>query len=255
MTNRRTVRLDAPSSVAAAHRTALATLPEHFEIIEDGEADAALAVDAAAARQARVVVATDTLSLPAPGAIAIPALRFAARLFAERLVSEARSSAFTIYDSVIRLDRPGLAGVRGALLEQLAAMRALTGESLHLTKLVVTRGGYLAEGAPGERSVIVALTGVAPSSPGPAFTVQAASVTQRLEIEIDETSVARPANVRRFDAAGARQSPLVHQNDNRLIWLAVHAQLDQTPGNGYSGDGWRADLAEILRILPLSSSI
>jgi hypothetical protein len=255
MTIRRTVRLDAPSSLAAAHRAALAALPEHFEITDDGEADAALAIDAAGKRHARVVVAMDTLSLPAPGAIAIPAVRFAPRLLVEPLVSEARSTPFAAYDCVVRLERSGMSGVRGGLLEQLAVLRALTGEALHLAKVVCTEGGYLAEGALGERSTIVALTGVAPSSPGPAFALHAANTKQRLEIEIDETFISRPARVHRFDAAGATQGALIHQNDNRLIWLAVHAELNGMLWNGYRGDWWRDDLAEILKILPLSNSV
>lgn len=72
MTTRYTVRLEAPAALAAAHRVVLAALPGHFEIIEGGVLDAALVTDATTKREARVLVAADTLTASAKDAVAIP---------------------------------------------------------------------------------------------------------------------------------------------------------------------------------------
>ena len=227
----------------------LAALPGHFEIIEGGVLDAALVTDATTKREARVLVAADTLTASAKDAVAIPAMRFAPPLFAEPTVIRARSAPCALYDSIVRLDRGGIEGVRAGLLEQMAAVRALTGEALQLIKVLRVGEGYLAEGIIGRRAAVAALTGVASASTGPAFALHAASVTQRLEIEIDETSIARPARVRTFDAEGARQGVLIHQSDDRLTWLVAHAALSAGRGNGYGDDAWRADITEIMRIV------
>ena len=249
MTTRYSVRLEAPAAFATQHRAVLAALPEHFEIVESGAADAVLVADAATRRGARVLVAADTLTAPAIDTVAIPAMSFAPRLFAEPIVVGAHSTSFALYDSVVRLDRAGSQGIRTGLLEQLAALRALTGEALHLTKIVRIGEGYLADGVLGQRTAVVALTGVAFSSPGPAFALHAANIKQRLEIEIDEPSIARPARVQTFSAEGTTQGVLIHQNDHRLTWLAVHATLGGGRGNGYGQDAWRADIAEIMRVV------
>ena len=250
MTTRYSVCLEATGAAAAAHKAVLAALPEHFTIVEGGAADAALVSDAKARQGTRVLVAADPLRPPASDAIAIPALRFAPRLFAEAAAIQARSIPYSLYESVVRFDRAGLLGVRTGLLEQMAALWVLTGETLHLKKVVLIGEGYLAEGAIGQRGAAVALTGVASSSSGPAFTIRAVSVAERLEIEIDGTSIARPARVRRFAAEGATEGPLIHQNDHRLTWLAAHAELDGRAQNGYGGEGWRADVAEIMKVVP-----
>src|SRR5208282_2408952 len=115
------------------------------------------------------------------------------------------------------------------------------------TKIVRIGEGYIAEGVLGQRRGVVALTGVAPSSPGPAFTLHAANIKQRLEIEIDETSIARPARIQTFGATGVSQGALNHQNDHRLTWLTVHATLAGGRGSGYGEEAWRADIAEIMK--------
>src|SRR5271163_99090 len=165
MTTRYSVQLEATGAAATAHRAVLAGLPEHFEIVESGAADAVLVTNAATRRGASVLVAADTLTAPASHVVAIPAMRFVPRLFAEPIVTRAHSAFSVLYDSVVRLDSVGIRGIRGALLEQLAALRALTGETLHLTKIVRIGEGYLAEGVLGQRTAVVALTGVAFSSP------------------------------------------------------------------------------------------
>jgi hypothetical protein len=245
-----TVRLNGQPDTARAHRIALASLPEHFEIVEGGPTDAVLMSNVAIASGARVVVAADPLFAPETETVLIPAMRFAPRVFAEPMVAFARSTTFAVYDSVILLAHAGVDELRTGLLEQLAAVRAISGQALRLTKLARTDSGYLAEAVLRRSNAVVALTGVACSSPGPALTLLAASVEQRLEIEIDDDRTARPTRVQVFGAEGVTQAPLIHQNSGRLTWLAAHAVLSGGTQDLYGGDMWREDLAEVLRMAP-----
>jgi hypothetical protein len=247
---RYTVRLNGRPDTARAHRVALASLPEHFEIVEGSPADAILLSSAAVADGARVAVAADPLFAPEIGTVLIPAMRFAPRIFAEPTAAFARSTTFAVYDSVILLAHAGVDEVRTALLEQIAAVRAISGQALHLTKLARTDSGYLADAALLQSNAAVALTGVATSSPGPALTLLAVSDERRLEIEIDDDRTARPTRVQVFDAEGVRQAPLIHQNSGRLTWLAAHAVLSGGTQDVYGGDIWREDLAEVIRMAP-----
>jgi hypothetical protein len=235
---------------AIAHRVTLASLPEHFEIVEGGPADAILLSSAAVTDGARVAVAADPLFAPETETVLIPAMRFAPRVFAEPMVAFARSTTFAVYDSVIRLDHADDDELRVALLEQLAAVHAISGQALRLTKLARTDSGYLAEAALLQSNAAVALTGVASRSCGPALTLIAASVERRLEIEINDDRTARPTRVQVFDAKGVTQAPLIHQNSRRLIWLAAHVVLGSGAQDFYGGDIWREDLAEVLRMVP-----
>jgi hypothetical protein len=250
MTTRFTVRLEGSAETVAAHRFALATLPEHFEMLDQGVTDAALVSSSAQASNARVVVAADPFRVPESEAIVVPAMRFASRLFAEPALRRAQAARYALIDSIVRLDRFGYAGVRAALLEQLAALRAVAGDALRLTKFTRVRDGYLAQGTFAGRKEIVTLTGVASNSSGASFSLHAASVERRLEIEIDDEPIARPARLRTFDVAGLAQAPLIHQNSHRLTWLWAHAALSGAGHGHYESDAWREDLAEMNRITP-----
>ncbi len=248
MTTRYTVRLEGPDETVAAHRFALATLPEHFEVLNRGATDAALVSNGAPAGSARVVVAANPLTAPELETVAIPAMRFAPRLFAEPLLRRAQGARYALVDCIVRLDRFDPLEVRASLLEQLAASRAVTGDALRLTKFTRVRDGYLAQGTFAGRKEIVTLTGVPSNSSGPVFSLHAASWERRLEIEIDDQPIARPARLRTFDVAGLAQGPLIHQNSNRLTWLLAHAALSGAVHSGYGYDAWREDLAELSRI-------
>jgi hypothetical protein len=239
-------RLSGQIHTAKIHRFALASLPEHFEIVEDGPADAVLVSGAGTVGGARVGVAADPLLDIDTDAVLIPAMRFAPRLFAEPMVVGARSVSYALYDSVIRLDRAGVDGLRAALLEQLAGLRAITGQALRLTKFARIGDGYLGVGALSQGNAAVALTGVA-SSHGPKFTLHAVSLDRRLEIGIDDDAIARPTQVQVFSADGVTQAALVHQSSRRLTWLGAHALLSGGGQEVYDGRAWRADLAEVFR--------
>jgi len=248
MTTRYTVRLEGPAETVAAHRFALATLPEHFEMLDRGVTDAALVSSSAQAGSARVVVAADPLRVPESEAIAVPAMRFASRLFTEPLLRRAQTARYALIDCIVRLDRFGPAEIRAALLEQLAALRAVAGHALRLTKFTRVRDGYLAQGTFAGRKEIVTLTGVPSNSSGAAFSLHAAGEERRLEIDIDDEAISRPARLRTFDVAGFARGPLIHQNSNRLTWLLAHATLSGAAHSGYGNDAWREDLAELSRI-------
>jgi len=245
------VRLDGASETTVRHRAALASLPEHFEIVENGP-DAVLASGTAVEAGAAVVVAADPLAIAKPGTVALPAMQFAPRLFAEPFAKSLKPASCLLYDSLVRVDRSGTDGLRAALLEQLAALRLIAGETIRLTRFVRVGGGYLAEGALSGRSAMVALTGVASTSSGPAFALRAAGLDRRVEIEIDEEATARPARISTFDIDGASQPPLIHQNSDRLTWVAAHAILSGEPAVFYGGDAWRNDLAEVSRVVAQS---
>ena len=248
MTTRFTVRLEGPAETVAAHRFALATLPEHFEVLDRGTADAALVSSGAPAAGARVVVAANPLTAPESEPVTIPAMRFASLLFAEPLLRRAQEARYALIDSVVRLDRFDPAEVRTSLLEQMAALRAVTGDALGLTKFTRMRDGYLAQGTFAGRGEVVTLTGVSSNSSGPVFSLHAASQERRVEIEIDDQAIARPTRLRTFNVAGLVQGPLIHQNSNRLTWLLAHAALSGAVQGGYGNDAWREDLAELNRI-------
>lgn len=248
ITTRYTVRLEGPHETVAAHRLALETLPARFEVLDQGGTDAALVSSPEQAGSARVVVVANPLSTSEFEAVAVPAMRFASRLFAEAALRRAQAARYTLIDGIVRLDRFGTAEIRAALLEQLGAIRAVTGSALRVTKFIRVGEGYLAQGALAGRKEIVTLTGVGSDSQGPAFSLHAVGQERRLEIEIDDELTARPIRLRTFDIAGLAQGPLLHQNSYRLIWLSAHAALGGISYEGYDGCAWREDLAEVNRM-------
>jgi hypothetical protein len=190
-----------------------------FEVLDRGTTDALLVSSGAPAGGARVVVAANPLAAPESETVTIPAMRFASRLFAEPLLRRAQTARYALIDCIVRLDRFDPAEVRTSLLEQMSALRAVTGDALGLTKFTRMRDGYLAQGTFAGRREVVTLTGVSSNSSGPVFSLHAASQERRVEIEIDDQPIARPARLRTFDVAGLVQGPLIHQNSNRLTWL------------------------------------
>ena len=217
-------------------------------MVDRGVTDAALVSGGAPAGGVRVMVAANPLTVPELEAVAIPAMRFASRLLAEPSLRRAQPARYALIDCIVRLDRFDPVEVRAALLEQMAALRTVAGAALRLTKFTRVKDGYLAQGTFTGRKEIVTLTGVMSNSSGAAFSLLAASVERRLEIEIDDESIARPARLRTSDAGGLAQGPLIHQNSNRLTWLLAHAVLSGANHDGYGSDAWREDLAEVNRI-------
>jgi hypothetical protein len=248
MNSRLSVRLDGPHASRARQRRALATLSEHFQIVDDGPTDIALWAEPGLAA-ADIFVVEDPLVMPilAAPARAIPCLRFAPRIFAEPLRRRVSEMRFSLIDSVIKIDRAGDDGIRAALLEQLAALRAL-GAAARLTKLTRIGAGYLAQAALDGRDEIVTLSGVASLSAGPAFTLHAASVETRFEFEIDDAAIARPARARLLDGHGVTHGASIHQTSDRLTWLYAFVAANGPPIEGYDVVKWRADLDEIDRI-------
>lgn len=242
------VQLEGSAETTARHRIALASLPEHFETVES-EPDSVLASGLAVEPGVTVVVAADPLIVPETEAVALPAMRFASRLFSAPMARSPQPSSYLLYDSLVRLDRSGTDGLRAALLEQLAVLRLIEGDGVRLIRFLRVGDGYLAEGALPNRSATAALTGVGSGAPGPAFTLIAAGLDRRLEIQIDDAAIARPARLLAFDVDGALTPSLTHQSSDRLTWLAAHAILSGKAAVSYGGDAWRNDLAEVNRVV------
>jgi hypothetical protein len=242
---------------AGRHRSALASLPRHFRLVETGDADAVLATDELreGIENARVVVHPhpgDISRGPASAPVIVPALRFAPRLFAEPLVKRAGSSSYALIDSVICAEIGTRSAVRSALLEQMAALRALIGRPIRLTAFASAGDGYLALGATERRGDIITLTGV-PAPLGRAeLAVRAICQASRLEATISAETIARPSRIQLFGPNGVTQGPLIHQSSDRLTWLAVHEYLARAKTPPYGEPELRADLTEIDRHLTSS---
>jgi hypothetical protein len=256
VSKRCTIRLQGTEASVARHRRALATLTEHFEIVEQGLADIALVGGDVAAPIGRILVASESSIFfeDVREIQVIPLLRFAPRLFAEPLRRRSLAADYAIVDCLIKIDIADRDAIRSALLEQLAAVHATTGRSARIKRFRRVGEGYLAEGELGEGGGVVALSGVFSQAAGAAFSLNTAGEECRLEIEVDDDAVARPARVSIFDAAGTAHLPAIHQSSDRLTWLIAFALARGERPDGYFGPQWRMDVREVQRVFSEASS-
>jgi len=130
-----------------------------------------------------------------------------------------------VVDSVVTwpADDPDQAGARGrALLDQLAVIRPLLGDSAAWLRLVnSSAGGYelVADDGP-----VATLTGVR----APVLTrldVDVVTSRQHWRIRFDSGAPARPVVIERMDSDGIASRPLRYEGAARATWARLHDQL------------------------------
>jgi hypothetical protein len=229
MTQQFTVRIEGAQGHAALHRQVLASLPEHFRIVTQGNADASLwSGDDPPPGDPRVSVLAD-LAVPkrlTPGPLVIPAARFAPRLAADAGFARVRGNTFRLINAVATFTPSNNEPELRAYLDALAAIRLLTGARPRIASLDKTRHGFAVTLTLEGKSSVVTLAAVRQTSAAAdTLTLDAISDTLRLHARLDAGAMARPGCIELSDAGGSSHAPSVHQNDHRLTWLAAHAVL------------------------------
>jgi hypothetical protein len=166
---------------AALHRKALASLPDHFRIVESGSIDAVLLADETASKieGARLIVLGDLAAIKASFGAAtavVPAFRYVPRLAFGHFPFPVETSGFALFDLVTTVTTNDCEGLRFSLIEQLAILRALTGGKASLLNVHRVNAGYLANAAVSDQAAAVTLTGIV-SPLGAGLTVSANTLT------------------------------------------------------------------------------
>jgi hypothetical protein len=233
MTQRFTVLVPDTAPAAALHRSVLATLPNHFDVVVSGDADAAL-IDGSRAECCDRTRAFVLDGLPpgklnlAASSIVVPAHQFFPRLLVDQNIATARSIPFSLMS--ISLDVAGLgpAPFHRALFEQFAIVRLLTKDALRLSSVERCGPGFVATGTVPEQHLSVTMTSF--PSPGDAGRLSLAAVSRvsRLQVDISASTIARPAVIRLYGPGGSAEGMRVYQRSHRITWLKVHELLRDT---------------------------
>jgi|SRR5271170_585405 len=256
MTQKFTAHVPKAAPAAALHRSVLATLPNHFDVVGSSNADAVLIDGFSVERHisARVLVLdglpSAALSLT-PSSIVVPAHQFAPRLLADKNFAAARAIPFSLINIEVDTARPDDDLLPRALLEQLAAVRLLASGAPRLTSVERCGRGFVATGTVAGRDIWVTLTSF-PSPVGAAkLSLAAVSPTHRLRVDVDATAIARPAAIRLLGPDGSVEGIQVYQNSHRLTWLKVHELLSSpTAGVELSVGDVNEDLETVHEWLP-----
>jgi hypothetical protein len=239
-----TVRLGGSAEQQGFHASVLATLPEHFQILEGSAAADVELMDHPAVLDGLLQVSARA----GTAKLAIPALRFAPQLLG---VVEPRSGDFSLINLVATTQSGGDAVWRALLLEQLAVLRVLLGARPRVGSIHRAANGYIARLAVEDRPVLISVSAHVSPLKETALAVHAVGPCLRLEASIDNPAIAKPARIHVHDANGTRERAATYQSSCRLVWLAVHAALRGAPPSaGYPLAAFDDDVAEVLAINP-----
>jgi hypothetical protein len=230
MTQKFTVLVPDTASAAPLHRRVLATLPNHFDVVVSGDADAAL-IDGSRTERCDGARAFVLDGLPAgrltlaSSSIVVPAHQFVPRLLVDQNFATARSIPFSLLNISLDVAGLGAALFNRALVEQLAIVRLLTNGALRLSSVERCGPGFVAIGTVPEQHVSVTMTSF--PSPGDACRLSLAAVSRvsRLQVDIGASIIARPAVIRLYGPQGAAEGMPVYQSSHRITWLKVHELL------------------------------
>ena len=205
---------------AERHRIVLATLPNRFRVVEEGEADAALVTSGMGLGRVAVLDGAALLQ-PPPAVSAVPALSFLPRLQADPNFVSLGHIDFPLIDALTMIRRADARDVRMALTEQVAAVFSLTGAAVEINHFRRNATGYLAEAKLAGRVTTVTLAGVRSPLGRSSFTLDAVGAATRLQVSLDDDAQARSASISLYDQQGLRAAQPIHQNGLRLVWVKV----------------------------------
>jgi hypothetical protein len=252
---------DAASS--ALHRSVLASVPRRFLIAERGPADVAVVSGRHRAWPDQVSRAVDDgargVLVVRPGLVDPELVRGLVRTVAGRAVvavdtpfatdptwtaaqTEVAADAATasIVDSVASIADGEDGDIVDALVGQLAVVRPLLGPLDGLRRLHRGDRGYLL-GAH-TRGPTVMLSGVTSAAGRAALALDVVASERRWQARFDDTALASPTEVTRYDETGAHIRPLRYESGRRVTWLRLHEALSGNGEVGYSLDRLADDL-------------
>lgn len=232
MTEQFTVRIFGHGAAQSLHRRIIASLPNHFRIVGEGRADAALFVEPIdVPPEAGIIVLHEPSAMPKlvkSSSAIIPSLCFAPRLAADGAIAAARETRFALIDVVSTQDQMNPARMRSSLLDQLTMVRIITGARPILADIRRVGSGYVASAGVGGQSTVITLAGWKSPAGTREAAIDAVAVASRIHVEMNDGAIASPARILSFDSRGTSQAPLVHQSGHRLTWLKVHGLLSGT---------------------------
>jgi hypothetical protein len=222
-----TVLLREPNATGSGHHAVLASLasvPAHFRVVVDGPADAAYTSLEDPPAGVRVVVFDASLRAPSTLAIPVtPAWTYLPRMEANACFAEACTRSFAVISCVVTVAGAEKRRLRGAVLEQLAILRKLTGADPSVSAFRRDSGGYMAHVSAGPAWALM-IGRVSPLAQD-ALQLHAVGTDHRLDVTMDAATSARPGVVRLFGADGVREAMPIYQSSHRLTWLKIHAFL------------------------------
>jgi hypothetical protein len=259
-----TTRVDAQdASTSALLRTVLVSLPAHFRVTAEHQADVVVisGVQTDWTRRLATAVATGSRAVlvvrPGPAnsnelrdlatrasgeaTLAGVDIGFAADRAWNKALPEikAHAPAATLLDSLVTFD--GAPPVT-AFVEQLAIVRGIL-PALELLEVAHrSNTQYVVSGRSG--SVAVSLTGLRSPLSGCELSLNMVGPQQRWRVRIGADELARPSEIVRFDRAGSHAQPLLYESPHRAALLELHAALTDGSPLAYT----LADLADDLDV-------
>jgi hypothetical protein len=237
VTGVRTVRIEEAGWAGAAHRAAIVSLPAHWRLAGPGEPAEVLVTDApvdwASRPEPVVVLAHDAepASDPPPGGprpVVAPPLP----VRWPDVMHERERRAPVIVDS--RVTFRASAGLRGALIAQLASLRGAVGppDSLRVTSL--SDRHYVLAGSIGTTALNLVAT---LDDDAPEIIIDVVGLGSRRHLRARTAAPAQPVEARLHTGAGVFHAAPVHESHLRAFWRTLHA--GGRPA--YDIEDWRAD--------------
>jgi hypothetical protein len=166
----------------------------------------------------RLARAPSTLALPVT-----PAWTYLPQMEANACFAEACTQSFAVINCVVTVAGAEKRRLRGAVLEQLAILRKLTGGDPSVSAFRRDSGGYTAHVSAGPTWALM-IGRVSPLAQD-ALQLHAVGTDHRLDVSMNAATPARPAVIRLFGVDGVREAMPIYQSSHRLTWLKVHAFL------------------------------
>jgi hypothetical protein len=226
----------------AAHRTALGSLPRSFRVLPTPPADVLVTAATGPGWLARVTpllsAATRAVLITGQGPASAGDLRGLAGLATDKRLIVAVDNGYAddaawqsalpdlgadlaglvLIDSVITVP-VGPYSLPHALTDQLAVIESLTGPLARTSVLSIAPGHYVVSAAAG--AVPVSLSGTACAAEPGSLELDLVGARARWHVRFSSRAAARPTEITRFDATGARSLRPLFQGSRRACWLRL----------------------------------
>jgi hypothetical protein len=255
---------------ATVHRSVLASVPRRFLVSEDGTADVVVVSGRDPGWPERVARVVDTgaqgVLVVRPGLADPQEIRDLVGTVAGRAVvavdtpyaadptwtaaqpavaADAASAA--IVDSLVSIAADPAADIVEALVGQLAVVRPLVEPLDELRLLHRDEWAYML-GAH-TRGPTVTLSGATSAGGHAVLAVDVVAAQRRWQIHFDDTALAGPTEVTRYDDAGAHTWPFVYESGRRGTWQRLHQAVTGGGEVAYSLDQLAKDVELARRVL------
>ena len=226
--NRFRVLLAGSAIETERHRRALASLPNHFEIVESERADIYLhsqsdGIGEYPNNSALVLDEPTRMFEPIFEHVRVlPAFQYLPLIQEIPTIKAGSTFSLTNIEITCLNAHTSESSIASCLFEILAIIRVLTGKAADVDAHTKIENGLLIAGHVADESTSFAISIFRSPLNFGEINILGVSKSERVSIAIQSDQTAQPGKIRLFDKTGSSQSWPLHQNSHRLTWLAAY---------------------------------